>query len=144
MTTLREINSIRPILATLLVLYHALSPWCGTWPMVEGCTDNEVLFWIGRLSYDLMLPTFIAVSGYVWAYQRISLSKTQRIEDLLKKKFIRLYIPSVIFSIAYIFLFVDDVSFSHIVNGILSGVGHLWFLPMLFWVFVFKFLPVKD
>ena len=71
MTTLREINSIRPILATLLVLYHALSPWCGTWPMVEGCTDNEVLFWIGRLSYDLMLPTFIAVSGYVWAYQRI-------------------------------------------------------------------------
>lgn len=57
--------------------------------------------------------------------------------DTVRKKIKRLIVPSILFSFLYLYLF-QEIPDS-IIDGtimILNGVGHLWFLPMLFWCFV--------
>lgn len=53
------------------------------------------------------------------------------------KKFKRLILPTIIFgSLYYIFFGDKSISVFHAIVKILGGTGHLWFLPMLFWIFV--------
>lgn len=58
----------------------------------------------------------------------------------MKKKAERLILPSVVFSLVYWQLFNGDITDlvggGKIVISVLSGVGHLWYLPVLFWCFV--------
>ena len=56
---------------------------------------------------------------------------------LLWGKFKRLMIPCMAFSLLYIILF-GNISqpIQKTMYGLLNGVGHMWFLPMLFWCFV--------
>lgn len=102
---LDEVSLIRPILIVLLVLYHAFAPWCGAWGAFEGYEPNEIYWWIGKSAYSFMLPMFVFISGYVWAFQRESLCKVDSLKQLAIKKFKRLYIPSLLFSVAYVLLF---------------------------------------
>lgn len=146
---LDEVSFIRPILIVLLVLYHAFAPWCGSWKPFDGFQDNEVYWWIGKLAYSFMLPTFVFISGYVWAYQREGLNKKDKITTLANKKFRRLYIPSLVFSLLYLPL-LSDFPFGGGVNllttsvlKVIQGSGHMWFLPMLFWCFILCFLILR-
>lgn len=142
---LDEVSLIRPILIVLLVLYHAFAPWCGAWESFEGFEDNQIYWWIGQFAYSFMLPAFCFVSGYVWSFQRESLEKKEDIKKLIVNKFKRLYIPCFLFSILYL-LVVGEISGINRVNiinsllGCFNGQGHLWFLPMLFWCFIFSWL----
>lgn len=56
--------------------------------------------------------------------------------------------PSVIFSIIYFILFYEYKGLGNAVYSILSGCGHMWFLPMLFWCFIGAWLleqvKIKD
>lgn len=137
---LDEVSFIRPILIVLLVLYHAFAPWCGAWRLFDGYEPNEVYWWIGKSAYSFMLPMFVFISGYVWAYQRESLNKVDSLKQLAIKKFKRLYIPSLLFSVAYVLLFNSQTlmgkNATSIGVGILSGYAHMWFLPMLLWTFL--------
>ena len=58
-------------------------------------------------------------------------------KDLFLGKFKRLYLPSIVFSLFYLLLY-DDVTKPAYITAydLLNGVGHMWFLPMLFWCFV--------
>ncbi|MCM1021755.1 MAG: acyltransferase [Muribaculum sp.] len=50
-------------------------------------------------------------------------------------------IPSLIFSFAYLLLFQSKIDFNlNFIYKIFNGVGHLWFLPMLFWCFLLTLL----
>lgn len=102
---LDEVSLIRPILIILLVLYHAFAPWCGAWRLFCGYEANETYWWISKAAYSFMLPMFVFISGYVWAFQRESLGKKDTFKLLLSKKFKRLYIPSLLFSVVYVLLF---------------------------------------
>lgn len=141
---LDEVSFIRPILIVLLVLYHAFAPWCGAWKSFDGYEPNGVYWWIGKATYSFMLPMFVFISGYVWSFQREALNKKDSFKKLLSKKFKRLYIPSLIFSIAYLAIFKGSIFIGigwgkHLIINILhilSGCGHMWFLPMLFWIFL--------
>lgn len=138
---LDEVSFIRPILIVLLVLYHALAPWCGAWRVFDGYESNEVYWWIGKTAYSFMLPMFVFISGYVWAFQRESLGKVDSLKQLALKKFKRLYIPSLLFSVMYVLLFHGHYwgSGSNVLAlgvDVLSGYAHMWFLPMLFWTFL--------
>ena len=56
---------------------------------------------------------------------------------MIVNKLERLIIPSVIFSVLYIFIFrTNEMKPTLVVYQILNGVGHMWFLPMLFGCFV--------
>ena len=135
---LDEISFIRPILIILLVAFHAFAPWDGSWPCFDGYQDNGLYWWIAKTTYSFMLPAFVFLSGYVWSYQREFLGRKETLKVLAIKKFKRLIVPSVVFSLAYICL-IENTSTGalSLIENIISGTGHMWFLPMLFICFIF-------
>lgn len=138
---LNQVSIIRPILILLLVFYHSFAIFSGAWEPIAGIPDIPVYWWLDKLSYSFMLETFVFISGYVFGYQIIKKIKNGEykvfINGLLRKKFKRLIIPSVIFSFLYIVFFLSfDKPWYEIIYSLFNGVAHMWFLPMLFWCFV--------
>lgn len=131
---LDDVSFIRPILIILMVLYHALCIHTGNWAPIEGMPIIPAYKELGRLAYSFMLESFVFVSGYVWAYQRETKGRKDSFWPLCKKKALRLLVPSIIFSAIYMLLYMrDKIS----IFGVIEGAAHLWFLPMLFWCFLF-------
>lgn len=67
---------------------------------------------------------------------------------MIINKLKRLILPSIIFSIMYFVLFYEYKGIGDMVYSIINGCGHMWYLPMLFWCFVFGWLleqaKIKD
>ena len=133
---LSEVSFIRPILIILLVVYHSFIIYDGGWSKPDGFVDIVSYRWIARSSYAFMLETFVLISGYLWAYQRECLSKVKTFFETISNKFERLIIPCLVFGILYICIFGGYNELSNNLLSLWGGVGHLWFLPMLFWCFV--------
>ena len=79
-----------------------------------------------------MLESFVFISGYLVGYQVL----IKKRELIIMNKVTRLLVPSILFSLIYWLIFnyngiVSETFFYDLVNG----VGHMWFLPMLFWCF---------
>lgn len=142
---LEEINVIRPVLICVcLVMYHSFAPFGGAnaWHL-DGISSIDVYFWIDKLVYSFMLELFVFISGYVFASQ-ITDKKINTFKGLLKGKFRRLIIPSIFFSLLYSIFFYDKtIEPLQFVFDILSGQGHMWFLPMLFWCFIAAYFIEK-
>lgn len=143
---LDEVSFIRPILIILLVAYHAFAPWCGAWVHFDGFHDNKCYWWLGKVAYSFMLPTFVFISGYVWSYQRETLQRKLELKALFIQKLKRLYVPSLLFSILYV-ITIDGIegggSMINYIYIILQGRAHMWFLPMLLWCFAACYLLLK-
>lgn len=134
-----EISIIRPLIIFLLVVYHSLCVFTGGWNPPQGVPPNALYWWLGRLISGFRIETIAFVGGYVFCYQCVELDKRQGLPSFVWKKFKRLIIPCFIFGTVYYLLyrfnparFSWNVAFWRVANGI----GHLWFLPMLFWCFV--------
>lgn len=135
---LSNVSLLRPILLVLLVFYHAFAIYSGAWDPIEGYPEVPGYWWLDKLSYAFMLEMFVFISGYVFGFQvRTKGEEKLKAKNLLLGKFKRLMIPCMVFSLLYILLF------GHITQpvqktlyGLVNGVGHMWFLPMLFWCFV--------
>ena len=136
---LGEVVDIRLMLVVLLVLYHAFAPFSGSWKPIDGIEEIKAYWWFDKLSYALLLESFVFISGYVFGYQvRRKGEEMLKCENLIWKKFKRLMIPSIFFSILYIVLFKDITQpITTTIYGVINGVWHMWFLPMLFWCFIF-------
>lgn len=139
---LDEVSFIRPFLIITMVLYHAFCPWTGAWKAFDGFEYNDVYRWIADISYSCLMPTFVAVSGYVWAFLRGGeLKSTEDFRTLVSKKFKRLMIPCIVFSIPYVLIFgiTQNGDIPHTfdyISVLVNGAGHMWFLPMLFSCFI--------
>lgn len=135
---LSEIIIIRPILILLLVFYHAFAIYSGAWHPIEGFPHISAYWWLDKLSYAFMLETFVFVSGYVFGFQvRTKGESKLNAKSLFGGKFKRLMIPSMLFSILYIFLLGNITQpIGKTLYDVINGYAHLWFLPMLFWCFV--------
>ena len=136
---LYEISIIRPLIIFLLVVYHSLCVFTGGWVPPQGVPSNDVYWWLGHLISGFRIETIAFVGGYVFCYQCVELGRRQGLLAFVWKKFKRLIIPCFVFGIAYYLLFRFNaarftwrVAFWRVANGI----GHLWFLPMLFWCFL--------
>ena len=86
-----------------------------------------------------MLETFVFVSGFVFGYQvRVKGESKLGFKHLFLNKFRRLMMPSIVFSFLYILLLQDiHQPITKTMYEIIKGVAHMWFLPMLFWCFIF-------
>lgn len=140
---LSEISFIRPILIVLLVTYHAFAPFSDAWSHPVGFAESTAYRWLDYVVYSIMLESFVFISGYVYAYQIIVLGKKYSLVGLVKKKFIRLIIPCLLFGILYQCLFSKNDNLKESFILLLSGTGHLWFLPMLFWCFLELWILLK-
>ncbi len=135
---LSNVSIIRPILLVLLVFYHAFAIYSGAWAPIEGYPEVPAYWWLDKLSYAFMLEMFVFISGYVFGFQvRTKGEEKLKAKNLLWGKFKRLMIPCMVFSLLYILLFGNITQpVQKTLYGLVNGVGHMWFLPMLFWCFV--------
>lgn len=133
---LDEVSFVRPILIVLLVLFHSFVIYDGLWRAPEGMVMVPAYSWVAKSSYAIMLEMFVFISGYLWAFQRESLGKTKSFWQTVVNKFNRLIVPCLVFSALYLVFFNQSNQLDISVLDVMGGVGHLWFLPMLFWCFV--------
>lgn len=137
-TWLYEISFIRPILLFLLVAYHAFAPYCGAWDG-DIVDNNEIYKWLAYAFRAFRLEAFVFVSGYVFAQQILKQHKFTSLKSLISSKFKRLIIPCWIFGVGYALIFSKLE-----LEVVVSGVGHLWYLPCLFWCFIFAYLIYRS
>lgn len=139
---------MRVALTILVICSHAFAPFTGvaSWPIPYGVNTTEVQpeFWIIATCFScFMLEAFVFMSGYLVGVKKVNSGlDALSFNYLIKKKISRLIVPSLIFSIFYVLLFYDDYNWNSVIT-ILSGAGHLWFLPMLFWCFCLLWVVLK-
>lgn len=135
-----EMDFLRNLSLLLLVVDHCFAIYSGIW---SNPTESSIglYYWIGRFSCSFMLPLWVFISGYLWGHQ-LKMKKTPSLKSIISKKGKRLLVPAIVLSVLYSLVmgeFNDGISARGLLL-LLSGKGHLWFLPMLFWVFVFSYL----
>lgn len=145
---LDEVTLMRCILAILIVFMHAFTCYNHSWRAPEGFIDIPAYKWLTRISFAFTLEAFVFISGYLFAFQRITLDSKTSFVPLVANKLKRLMLPSIIFSAAYFSIFYQYKGLGSMVYSIINGCGHMWFLPMLFWCFLGSWLleqiRVKD
>ena len=145
---LNEIVIIRVILVFLLVLYHSFAPYSNAWSPLSS-DFIAPYYWISKFSYSFFLGSFVFISGYLYGFAELK-KGTQPISTIIKKKSMRLIVPSLVFSTLYLLIFGlnDEETSVQAFYSIIEGRGHMWFLPMLFWLFMgielLKHLKVKP
>lgn len=142
-TLLYEISIIRPLVIFLLVIYHALCIFSGGWTQPDGVGPNRLYWWLASLISGFRIEAIAFVGGYVFSYQCVELGRRTGFVPFVWKKFKRLFVPGLLFGTLYFMLFrfhPDRFSWNVAVWRVLNGVGHLWFLPMLFWCFAVTWL----
>lgn len=133
---LDEVTLMRTILALLIVFMHSFTCYNGSWAQPAGYVDIPLYKWLTRTSFAFTLEAFVFLSGYLFAFQRITLRRTDGFWKLTINKLKRLILPSIIFSVLYFVLFFEYKDLSNMVYSIINGCGHMWYLPMLFWCFL--------
>ena len=145
---LDEVTLMRTILALLIVFMHSFTCYNGSWEQPAGYVDIPTYKWLTRASFAFTLEAFVFISGYLFAFQRITLNRTGGGITLIVNKLKRLILPSIIFSILYFVLFFEYKGVGNMIYSIINGCGHMWYLPMLFWCFVFGWMleqiKIKD
>lgn len=136
---LYEISLLRPILAIMIVGLHAFCIYNGGWHEPEGFSPNILYAWIGKFCAISTVPAFVFVSGYIYSYQRIRI-KREGGAKFIKRKLKRLMLPSIIFSVLYFLFYKECEGLWSFLYSVISGVGHMWYLPMLFWCFLIAWL----
>lgn len=137
---LYEMDLCRVYATISIVVTHSFAPYSGAWPIpVESVYAYKC---IGIFAVVFTLCLFVFISGYVYSYQE---SVKPHIDKrwLIWKKFKRLIIPCLFWGGLYVLLFGEEITSLKGIFAYFSGVGHLWFLPMLFWVFMF-FLSIQS
>lgn len=133
---------MRCILAILIVFMHAFTCYSGSWLPPAGYVDVPLYKWMSRITFAFTLEAFVFMSGYLLAFQELTLNRAID-SNFLVKKFRRLILPSVVFSIVYFVIFYEYKGIGSFCYSIINGCGHMWFLPMLFWCFVGGWLLEK-
>lgn len=128
---IQYISFLRIISMLLIVLFHSLCFYIGTWWYL--CTD-VVPFWkvIAYPAVKIGLTTFVFISGFLYGYMYFEKGKYRDVTFFLKKKFCRLLIPYFFWGVLMI-LTMPAVHISWI--NLFTGIAHLWFLLMLFDLF---------
>ena len=131
---LNDVYVIRPIAIFLLVVYHSFIIYRGGWCQPVDFQYVGLYDWIATLCSAFRLELLVFCSGYLFALTLTR--KQQSFWKMASSKAKRLLLPSVVFSIVYVALFYDikGQTVGELLLTILSGAGHMWYLPMLYWV----------
>lgn len=140
---LNEVTLMRMILAILIVFMHSFTCYNHGWREPAGFVEIPLYKWLSRTSFAFTLEAFVFISGYLFAFQRITLNRNIGCIKMIISKLKRLILPSIIFSAIYFTLFYSYKGFGNMVYSILNGCGHMWYLPMLFWCFILTWLLLQ-
>lgn len=113
----------------LVVLFHSVGYYTYAWPF-DG-TKVYLYDVFDRFINQINMPLFVCISGYLYACL-VRQRKYQDGKSTIKKKFKRLIIPYVVWSLVQLVIFPQTTDLSMLYTGCL----HLWFLLMLFELFL--------
>ncbi len=136
---------MRCVLIVSIVVGHTFAIYGNlgstSWILPERIEFISNYSWITPIFISFQLQAFVFISGFLYANSLNSANILSNKKIYLLKKVKRLLIPTIIFGIAYL-LVIDqkNIDFPTSVIYLISGPGHLWFLPMLFWCFCFATL----
>jgi len=150
-TEIKNCSFIKTVLMLIIVFYHSILFWTGTWftvvgkPVFECAIFKYISFWLGTFH----VYTFTLISGYIFYYLKVEKQKYSCFKIFLLNKCKRLLIPYCFISIFWIVpvkLFFEGKNIvEHLINVFLGiGGAQLWYLVMLFLVFVisYQILPL--
>lgn len=140
---LSQIGNIRTLAIFLVVLGHSIILYSSSWNLYETSQNVPFLDWLKRLVDIPQMLLFFSLSGYLFVFTH---SKKRGFIDLLKNKARRLLIPYIGIGLCFLlpirvaigFPSYQGMGFGAFFLKLLtaSDVGHLWFLPALFCVFL--------
>lgn len=141
---LDEIVFIRPVAILFILIGHCFCIYSGAWDVPKGLVIPEFVtrLYSGVSPFFIYtsLPLFVLVSGYITAFQEANCKVKIHAKKFIWKKFKRLIIPCIFFSVLYLLLLqfneFKSKSFISVILYVINGAGHLWFLSMLFCVSV--------
>lgn len=148
---LNDVILLRVFTILIVVLGHSMIVYSSNWSTFElymGSTFFNNL----KVYIDIFqMPLFIFVSGYVYYFNRVEIGKYQNKFRFIKGKFIRLLIPYFSIAIFYVIpvrFLIDYNSYQGksflelLIKNVLLGedIGHLWYLPSLFTIFIVFYL----
>lgn len=119
---------LRSLAIISVLLMHSLSPYFRDINQTSWHTINLINA-IVRYS----VPLFVMISG------ALLLSKTSlQINTFIKKRFSRIVIPTLVWSLVYIYLYRNSTLDIHVLKQILNGpvYYHLWFMYMLISIYI--------
>lgn len=137
--TLQKIDNIDLLKAfaiIIIVLRHSFAPYTGSWRFEVHYQHDEAANVIGKYISTISMPLFVFISGFIYSYLRNYLNKYDSFSNLLKKKTRRLLIPYLIIAPLYLFTFLEVTSVMDFFKQMFSGIGHLWFLLMIYILFL--------
>ena len=124
-----EISLMRVMAMIMIVAFHSLCFYNGRWSKVNAIT---IPIWY-KLSYFLDaidLNMFVFISGYLYGYLYIYRNKYRHPSEVIRIKATRLLIPYLFWGIPMAIVWPWNTW-----SKLFYGIGHLWFLLMLFGVF---------
>ena len=124
-----EISIMRVMAMTMIVAFHSLCFYNGRWVKVNAI-DIPVWHKISCFLDVIDLNMFVFISGYLYGYLYIYRNKYQHPSEVIKIKARRLLIPYLFWGIPMAIVLPWNTWVK-----LLYGIGHLWFLLMLFGVF---------
>ena len=124
-----EISIMRAMAMTMIVAFHSLCFYNGRWAKVNAL---DISFWhkISTFLDVIDLNMFVFISGYLYGYLYIYKNKYRHPSEVIRIKAIRLLIPYFFWGIPMAIVWPWNTW-----TKLLCGIGHLWFLLMLFGVF---------
>lgn len=140
---LSQIGNIRALAIFLVVLGHSIILYSSGWDLYETSRDVPFLNWLKWFIDIPQMPLFFSLSGYLFVFTH---SKKRGFVHLLKNKALRLLVPYIGIGLCFLLPVRVAIGFPSYQNmGIgdmarklltASDVGHLWFLPALFFAFL--------
>lgn len=137
----------RPLLILSIVIGHSFAIYSGSWSFQfgRGVDFIPAYDWVNPAFISFHLQAFFFISGYLFwmkGFVDETLSPVSYYK-FLRKKFTRLYIPSIVFSLLYLYFFTSPIDERDLLEALVLGEGHLWFLPTIFWCFAIHRLFAK-
>lgn len=124
-----EISIMRVMAMIMIIAFHSLCFYNGRWVKVDAI---DIPIW-HKISYFLDaidLNMFVFISGYLYGYLYIYRNKYRHPSEVIRIKTIRLLLPYLFWGIPMAIIWPWNT-----LSKLLYGIGHLWFLLMLFGVF---------
>lgn len=131
---LNDVVIIRSLAIIMVVAFHAYYMM-----MVEGHFPasaqmyHSMYFNLNCMILQFRMPLFIFISGYLFSHLENDRGKYSTFKGLFTNKFKRLIIPFFVFATVFM-ISINNFSWRPYYAW---SYEHLWFIPMLFWCFVF-------
>ena len=124
-----EISIMRVMAMVMIVAFHSLCFYNGRWVKVDAI-NISVWHRISDFLNMIDLNMFVFISGYLYGYLYIYRNKYRHPSEVIRIKAERLLIPYLFWGIPMAIVWPWNTW-----SKLFYGIGHLWFLLMLFGVF---------